>query len=211
LQKSPFSSQITDMLNSFKDILTKVTDLTILFASIFTFLAFITPKEISIDPLERSRERASISQSELRDARNALSENEAMASTIQASISEFNQRLSGLDPTLDSAELQALLSQIDSAAINLEKEESEKKSFVERIEALEASINSERQKINNLENQLNSSKSISWIQPVRKNVEALANAAGMDGILAGFASLIFCLVCKRRKEWFKRIFRIFYK
>ncbi|HJL80721.1 MAG TPA: hypothetical protein QGF88_06145, partial [Gammaproteobacteria bacterium] len=70
---------------------------------------------------------------------------------------------------------------------------------------------SERQKINNLENQLNSSKSISWIQPVRKNVEALANAAGMDGILAGFASLIFCLVCKRRKEWFKRIFRIFYK
>ena len=211
MQKSPFSSQITDMLNSFKDILTKVTDLTILFASIFTFLAFITPKEISIDPLERSRERASISQSELRDARNALSENEAMASTIQASINEFNQRLSGLDPTLDSAELQALLSQIDSAAINLEKEESEKKSFVERIEALEASINSERQKINNLENQLNSSKSISWIQPVRKNVEALANAAGMDGILAGFASLIFCLVCKRRKEWFKRIFRIFYK
>ncbi len=199
------------MLNSFKDILTKVTDLTILFASIFTFLAFITPKEISIDPLERSRERASISQSELRDARNALSENEVMASTIQASISEFNQRLSGLDPTLDSAELQALLSQIDSAAINLEKEESEKKSFVERIEALEASIDSERQKINNLENQLNSSKSISWIQPVRKNVEALANAAGMDGILAGFASLIFCLVCKRRKEWFKRIFRIFYK
>lgn len=199
------------MLNSFKDILTKVTDLTILFASIFTFLAFITPKEISIDPLERSRERASISQSELRDARNALSENEVMASTIQASISEFNQRLSGLDPTLDSAELQALLSQIDSAAINLEKEESERKSFVERIEALEASINSERQKINNLENQLNSSKSISWIQPVRKNVEALANAAGMDGILAGFASLIFCLVCKRRKEWFKRIFRIFYK
>ena len=199
------------MLNSLKNNLTKVTDLTILFASIFTFLAFITPKEISIDPLERSRERASISQSELRDARNALSENEVMASTIQASISEFNQRLSSLDPTIDSAELQALLSQIDSAAINLEKEESEKKSFVERIEALEASINSERQKINNLENQLNSSKSISWIQPVRKNVEALANAAGMDGILAGFASLIFCLVCKRRKEWFKRIFRIFYK
>ncbi|HJM71287.1 MAG TPA: hypothetical protein QF857_03110, partial [Gammaproteobacteria bacterium] len=177
----------------------------------FTFLAFITPKEISIDPLERSRERASISQSELRDARNALSENETMASTIQASISEFNQRLSSLDPTIDSAELQALLCQIDSAAINLEKEESEKKSFVERIEALEASIDSERQKINNLENQLNSSKSISWIQPVRKNVEALANAAGMDGILAGFAALIFCLVCKRRKEWFKRIFRIFYK
>lgn len=199
------------MLNSLKNNLTKVTDLTILFASIFTFLAFITPKEISIDPLERSRERASISQSELRDARNALSENETMASTIQASISEFNQRLSSLDPTIDSAELQALLSQIDSAAINLEKEESEKKSFVERIEALEASIDSERQKINNLENQLNSSKSISWIQPVRKNVEALANAAGMDGILAGFAALIFCLVCKRRKEWFKRIFRIFYK
>ena len=35
-----------------------------------------------------------------------------------------------------------------------------------------------------------------WIRPVRNNVESFANAAGMDGILAGFAALIFCLVCK---------------
>ena len=48
------------MLNSFKDSLIKVTDLTILFASIFTFLAFITPKEIATGPLERSKEVVSL-------------------------------------------------------------------------------------------------------------------------------------------------------
>ena len=70
------------MLNSFKENLTKITDLTILFASIFTFLAFVTPKEISVGPIEGSRERISISQSELRDARNALSESLAMTDRL---------------------------------------------------------------------------------------------------------------------------------
>ena len=199
------------MLDSFKNSLTKITDLTILFASIFTFLAFITPKEISIEPLERANENISFSQSELRSTIEALSENQEKIDSIQRSINQLNSRLSGLDPELDSAQLEDLAKEIDSATLNLVREQSATNDFEQDIASLEASIDAERAKIKSFEDRLQSSKSISWVQPVRNNVEALANAAGMDGILAGFAALIFCLVCKRRKDWFKQIFRIFYK
>ena len=199
------------MLDSFKNSLTKITDLTILFASIFTFLAFITPKEISIEPLERANENISFSQSELRSTIEALSENQEKIYSIQRSINQLNSRLSGLDPELDSAQLEDLAKEIDSATLNLVREQSATNDFEQDIASLEASIDAERAKIKSFEDRLQSSKSISWIQPVRNNVEALANAAGMDGILAGFAALIFCLVCKRRKDWFKQIFRIFFK
>ena len=199
------------MLDSFKNSLTKITDLTILFASIFTFLAFITPKEISIEPLERANENISFSQSELRSTIEALSKNKEKIDSIQRSINQLNSRLSGLDPELDSAQLEELAKEIDSATLNLVREQSATNDFEQDIASLEASIDAERAKIKSFEDRLQSSKSISWVQPVRNNVEALANAAGMDGILAGFAALIFCLVCKRRKDWFKKIFRIFYK
>ena len=197
------------MLNSFKDSLIKVTDLAILFASIFTFLAFITPKEGPIEPLIESREAITLNQSELRNAIEAVSESRTNIESINNSINQLNSRLAGLDTELDSAVIQDLQRQIASAAINLQREQSENNNLQESISALEASIDSELENISNLENQ--ATKSISWIQPVRKNVEAFANAAGMDGILAGFAALIFCLVCKRRQDWFRRIFSIFYK
>ena len=199
------------MLKSFKDNLTKVTDLAILFASIFTFLAFITPKEISVDPIEGSRERILMNQSELTDARNALFESLEMTASLEATVNELNLAVSGLDPILDSEEIKDVFSQIESTVVDLEKKEAESKGFNERIDSLESAIFSERQKISNAEDQRKNSKSISWIQPVRKNVETFATAAGMDGILVGFSALIFCLVCKRRKDWFKTIFRNFYK
>ena len=197
------------MLNSFKDSLTKVTDLVILFASIFTFLAFITPKEAPIEPLNKSREAITLNQSELRSAIEAVSQSRTNIESINNLVNQLNGRLAGLDTELDSAIIQDLQSQIASAAISLQREQSASNNLQESISALEASIDSELKNITNLENQ--TTKSISWIQPVRKNVEALANAAGMDGILAGFAALIFCLVCKRRQDWFRRIFSIFYK
>ena len=199
------------MLNSFKENLTKVTDLAILFASIFTFLAFITPKEISLDSIEGSRDRISINQSELSDARNAMSESLGVTASFEAAVNELNVAVSSLDPVLDTEQINGVLSQIESKVVDLEKEEAKSKRFSERIDSLEMAIASERQKISNLEDRRKNSKSISWVQPIRTNVETLANAAGMDGILAGFSALIFCLVCNRRKEWFKNIFRIFYK
>ena len=199
------------MLNSFKDSLIKVTDLTILFASIFTFLAFITPKEIATGPLERSKEVVTYNQSELKDLVEESSQNQNTMDSIQNSINQFNARIPGLDPELDIDELEELAREIDLATTNLERSNLRSNELQQTISELEASINAELIKIDNFESQLNDNKSIAWIQPVRNNVESFANAAGMDGILAGFAALIFCLVCKRRKDWFKQIFRIFFK
>ena len=199
------------MLNSFKDSLHKVTDLTILFASIFTFLAFITPKEIATGPLERSKEVVSFNQLELKDVVEEFSVNQNTIDSIQITINQLNARIPGLDPEQDIEELQELTREIDLASSNLNRVNSRSNELQQSISNLEASINAELIKIDNFESQLNDNKSITWIQPVRNNVESLANAAGMDGILAGFAALIFCLVCKRRKDWFKKIFRIFYK
>ena len=197
------------MLNSFKDGLIKITDLTILFASIFTFLAFITPKEISIEPLNKSREVIAINQSELSNTIDVMSKNQNSIESINNSINQLNNRLASLDTELDLAAIQDLERQIASAETSLQREQSENNDLQKIISALETSIDSELKNIRNLESQ--STKSISWIQPVRTNVEAFANAAGMDGILAGFSALIFCLVCKRRQDWFRRIFSIFYK
>ena len=199
------------MLNSFKDSLIKVTDLTILFASIFTFLAFITPKEIATGPLERSKEVVFYNQSQLKDLVEESSQNQNIIDSIQRSINQFNARIAGLNPELDIEELEELAREIDLATTNLERSNLRSNELQQTISELEASINAELIKIDNFESQLNDNKSIAWIQPVRNNVESFANAAGMDGILAGFAALIFCLVCKRRKDWFKQIFRIFFK
>ena len=199
------------MLNSFKDSLIKVTDLTILFASIFTFLAFITPKEIATGPLERSKEVVTYNQSQLKDLVEESSQNQNIIDSIQRSINQFNARIAGLNPELDIEELEELAREIESATTNLERSNLRSNELQQSISELEASINAEFIKIDNFESQLNDNKSIAWIQPVRNNVESFANAAGMDGILAGFAALIFCLVCKRRKDWFKQIFRIFFK
>ena len=199
------------MLNSFKDSLIKVTDLTILFASIFTFLAFITPKEIATGPLERSKEVITYNQSQLKDLVEESSQNQNIIDSIQRSINQLNARIAGLDPELDIEELEELAREIESATTNLDRSNLRSNELQQSISELEASINAEFIKIDNFESQLNDNKSIAWIQPVRNNVESFANAAGMDGILAGFAALIFCLVCKRRKDWFKQIFRIFFK
>jgi len=199
------------MLNSFKDSLIKVTDLTILFASIFTFLAFITPKEIATGPLERSKEVVTYNQSQLKDLVEESSQNQNIIDSIQKSINQSNARIAGLDPELDIEELEELAREIDLATTNLERSNMRSNELQQSISNLEASINAELIKIDTFESQLNDNKSIAWIQPVRNNVESFANAAGMDGILAGFAALIFCLVCKRRKDWFKQIFRIFFK
>ena len=199
------------MLNSFKDSLIKVTDLAILFASIFTFLAFITPKEIATGPLERSKEVLSFNQLQLKDIVEAYSDNQDTINSLERTINQLNASVLDLDPEQDIEELDELAREIDLATSNLERVNLQSNDLQQSISELEASISAELTKIDNFESQLNDNKSIAWIQPVRNNVESFANAAGMDGILAGFAALIFCLVCKRRKDWFKQIFRIFFK
>ena len=150
-------------------------------------------------------------QSQLKDLVEESSQNQNIIDSIQRSINQFNARIAGLNPELDIEELEELAREIESATTNLDRSNLRSNELQQSISKLEASINAEFIKIDNFESQLNDNKSIAWIQPVRNNVESFANAAGMDGILAGFAALIFCLVCKRRKDWFKQIFRIFFK
>ena len=149
--------------------------------------------------------------SQLKDLVEESSDNQDIIDSIQITINQFNARIAGLNPELDIEELEELAREIESATTNLERSNLRSNELQQSISNLEASINAELIKIDNFESQLNDNKSIAWIQPVRNNVESFANAAGMDGILAGFAALIFCLVCKRRKDWFKQIFRIFFK
>ena len=48
-------------------------------------------------------------------------------------------------------------------------------------------------------------RSVWWLQPIRQNTMTLVNAAGIDGFIAVFAALIFCLAYKRRKSWLQKI------
>ena len=66
------------MFKPFLKQLTKVTDLTILFASIFVFLAFITPEELSQVPLNNARDNYDKTASSL-----ALAESKVISSRIE--------------------------------------------------------------------------------------------------------------------------------
>ncbi|MBT6073919.1 MAG: hypothetical protein HOH08_03110, partial [Gammaproteobacteria bacterium] len=77
-----------------------------------------------------------------------------------------------------------------------------------KLQTLNNDVIKSEQEIEALELKAQSSKSISWLQPIRKNTMILINAGGVDGLIAGFASLIFCLVYKRRRGWFRNVFGI---
>ncbi|MBT5542830.1 MAG: hypothetical protein HOK34_08360, partial [Gammaproteobacteria bacterium] len=79
---------------------------------------------------------------------------------------------------------------------------------VMKLQTLNNDVIKSEQEIEALELKAQSSKSISWLQPIRKNTMILINAGGVDGLIAGFASLIFCLVYKRRRGWFRNVFGI---
>ncbi|SVA57008.1 uncharacterized protein METZ01_LOCUS109862, partial [marine metagenome] len=81
----------------------------------------------------------------------------------------------------------------------------------QNVQLLRVNLSSAQQEVAELEAALESSRAISWIQPVRQNTDKLIDAAGFDGFIAGFAALIFCLVCKRRQTWFKQMFGIYFK
>ncbi len=110
------------------------------------------------------------------------------------SIEVENIEIAPIDTSLIEAEINRVVSQINSSIIDLQ--------------ALDNKISASEQTLKDLKLELNSSKSIGWLQPIRKNTMFLINAGGIDGLIAGFASLIFCLVFKRRRVWFSNVFGI---
>ena len=222
------------MVKNFLTQLTKVTDFFIIIATVFVFLAFLTPAEKSIQPLIDKNENElssilnnrsqlitileSIRQQEasLKIELNTLleeaivsieteAEAEAEAEAEEAivsieaeeaivSIEVENIEIAPIDTSLIEAEINRVVSQINSSIIDLQ--------------SLDNKISASEQTLKDLKLELMSSKSIGWLQPIRKNTMILINAGGIDGLIAGFASLIFCLVFKRRRVWFSNVFGI---
>jgi len=205
--------------------LTKVTDFFIIIATVFVFLAFITPAEKSMQPLidKNQSELSSI----LNDRSQLISIMESLRQQEASLNNELNTILNEPIVSID----------VDEPIVSIEGDETIVGIELENIEQvppkdtslIEAAINQAERQINSstidlqqLENKISateqtlkdlileskSSKSVGWLQPIRKNTMILIDAGGIDGLIAGFTALIFCLVFKRRRNWFSNVFGI---
>ena len=232
------------MFKPFLKQLTKVTDLTILFATIFVFLAFITPEELSQAPLNNARDdydrttsSLALVEAEEIATRVKVEESISVSSELTNSIAVIKTAINSIDTELvegainnigidadqditdqTNAELDQLNAELDQLNMELITNESQLQLFRETSEAASNNIVMLRNQLKTIEETIAdieiaalSSKAVSWLQPVRTNTNELINAAGFDGFIAGFAALIFCLVCRRRQTWFKQMFGIYFK
>ena len=106
--------------------LTKITDLTILFATIFVFLAYITPEGASQDSLREARTNAQSVTASLSNAENQtaasntrLQETTNISNDLRNSIVQLETESSSLDPTIDQARINQLNSEIDQLNTSL--------------------------------------------------------------------------------------------
>ena len=213
------------MVKNFIIGLTKVTDFFIIIATVFVFLAFITPAEKSMQPLidKNQSELSSI----LNDRSQLISIMESLRQQEASLKNELNTILNEPIVSID----------VDEPIVSIEGDEPIVGIELENIEQvppkdtslIEAAINQAERQINSstidlqqLENKISateqtlkdlileskSSKSVGWLQPIRKNTMILIDAGGIDGLIAGFTALIFCLVFKRRRNWFSNVFGI---
>jgi len=239
------------MFKPFLQQLTKVTDLAILFATIFVFLAFITPEELSQAPLNNARDdydrttsSLALVEAEEIATRVKVEESISVSSELTNSIAVIKTAINSIDTELVegainnigidadqditdqtnaeldqlNAELDQLNAELDQLNMELITNESQLQLFRETSEAASNNIVMLRNQLKTIEETIAdieiaalSSKAVSWLQPVRTNTNELINAAGFDGFIAGFAALIFCLVCRRRQTWFKQMFGIYFK
>ena len=216
------------MFEPFQKQLTKVTDLTILFATIFVFLAYITPEGISESSINsvRSNSQAiasslAIAETQSANANAKTQRLNLISNDLRSSIIELEMEVNNIIQEIDATDqtridqLNAEINQLNTELTNNESEISAAQTALEtanqNVQLLRANLSSAQQEVAELEAELESSRAISWIQPVRQNTDKLIDAAGFDGFIAGFAALIFCLVCKRRQTWFKQMFGIYFK
>ena len=186
--------------------LTKITDLTILFASIFVFLAYITPESTS---------DASLNQEIANENRISAS-----ISTIETAITNSNARVeeliyntNDLRGSISSTTEQSIVDQLNSEVtgnqLQIDQAQRELQAQERNLALLQSDFRSSQQRLKDIEAE--DERAISWIQPVRQNTDRLIDAAGFDGFIAGFAALIFCLIIKRRRDWFRRMFGLYFK
>ena len=213
------------MVKNFITELTKVTDFFIIVATVFVFLAFITPAEKSMQPLidQNESELSSIlnDRSQLISILESYRQQEAslkneLNTILNAplEIIEVDEPIVSIegDEPIVGIELENIdqAPPIDTSLIEADITQTERQinSFIIDLQQLENKISATEQTIKDLKLESKSSKSVGWLQPIRKNTMILINAGGVDGLIAGFASLIFCLVFKRRRGWFSNVFGI---
>ena len=216
------------MFKPFQKQLTKVTDLTILFATIFVFLAYITPEGISESTINSVRSNSqtiasslAIAETQSANANAKTQRLNLISNDLRSSIIELEMEVDKIIQEINATDqtkvdqLNAEINQLNTELTNNESEISAAQTALEtanqNVQLLRANLSSAQQEVAELEAALESSRAISWIQPVRQNTDKLIDAAGFDGFIAGFAALIFCLVCKRRQTWFKQMFGIYFK
>jgi len=238
------------VVKNFLTELTKVTDFFIIIATVFVFLAFLTPAEKSIQPLidKNEKELSSIlnNQSQLisileslrqqeiflKDELNTILEKAMVSIEVEVPIVTIEgEELEVPIVTIEGEELEVPIvtiegEELEVPIVTIEGEELEEPIDTSLIEAdinqvvsqinssiidlqtLDNKISASEQTLKDFKLELKSDKSISWLQPIRKNTMILIDAGGIDGLIAGFASLIFCLVFKRRRVWFSNVFGI---
>jgi uncharacterized protein YdcH (DUF465 family) len=226
------------VVKNFLTELTKVTDFFIIIATVFVFLAFLTPAEKSIQPLIDKNEKElssilnnrsqlisileSLRQQEifLKDELNTILEKAMVSIEVEVPIVTIEgEELEVPIVTIEGEELEVpivtiegeeLEEPIDTSLIEADINQvvSQINSSIIDLQTLDNKISASEQTLKDFKLELKSDKSISWLQPIRKNTMILIDAGGIDGLIAGFASLIFCLVFKRRRVWFSNVFGI---
>ena len=199
------------MFRSFLTQLTRVTDTMIIIASALVVLAFLTaPEDLSFEQNVKTAVAAVTS------ARASLDNAEATVKKASAATAAARNTLAialELETSLASADI-ASADELSSASAasaaarsTLATTEQALKDAIETTTTASANITAAEStaaaEIAVAESA--ALRSVWWLQPIRQNTMTLVNAAGIDGFIAVFAALIFCLAYKRRKSWLQKI------
>ena len=199
------------MLRNFLTQLTRVTDTMIIIASALVVLAFLTaPEDLSLENSAKAAVAAVTSARTSSDnaeamAKKASEATEAARNALAAAL-EQETNLTSAD-IASSDELSSASEATEAARNTFETAEQSLRGATEKAAIASASVTAaeSRAATEVAAAESAASKSVWWLQPIRQNTMVLINAAGIDGFIAVFAALIFCLVYKRRKSWLQKI------
>lgn len=186
--------------------LTKITDLAILFASIFVFLAYITPESTSDASLNQEIANENRISASISTIETAITNSNAR---VEELINNTNDLRGSISSTTEQSIVDQLNSEVTGNQLQIDQAQRELQAQERNLALLQSDLRSSQQRLKDIEAE--DERAISWIQPVRQNTDRLIDAAGFDGFIAGFAALIFCLIIKRRRDWFRRMFGLYFK
>ena len=199
------------MFRNFLTQLTRVTDTMVIIASALVVLAFLTaPEDLSFEQNVKTAVAAVTS------ARASLDNAEATVKKASAATAAARNTLAialELETSLASADIASADELLSASAATaaarstLATTEQALNDAIEKTTTASANIIAAESKTaaETAEAESAALRSVWWLQPIRQNTMTLVNAAGIDGFIAVFAALIFCLVYKRRKSWLQKI------